>query len=247
MQKIHVTFIFVLITFASIATAADNCETRWANVLEKNQIPEGYSEIIGLCNRELRAKLQKLLEKDQRPLHYNQAKKALIRDIDNRGPRGVACSVYSPDDCMDNAPLNLEHTWPRSKGAGKKPAISDLHHLYMAETSTNSMRSDYPFCDVVDVSWSYGGSKLGRSSANRQECFEPPQGHKGNVARSMFYFSVRYYKGIGQTQENFLRMWHQQDPVTQDDIIRNNLIKKVQGTDNPFVIMPYLTDLIWDF
>ena len=37
------------------------------------------------------------------------------------------------------------------------------------------------------------------------EHFEPPAEHKGNVARAIFYFSVRYKMKVTPTQEAFLK------------------------------------------
>jgi endonuclease I len=77
--------------------------------------------------------------------------------------------------------------------------------------------------------------------------FEPPETHKGNVARSLFYFSIRYGLRISPEEEAYLKMWNKQDPVDQEEMIRNNEIYKTQGSRNPFVDHPELADRIQDF
>ncbi|RYZ68005.1 MAG: nuclease, partial [Proteobacteria bacterium] len=77
--------------------------------------------------------------------------------------------------------------------------------------------------------------------------FEPPDAHKGNVARALFYFSVRYNIKIDPIEENFLKAWNKADPVDQEESGRNEAIMKIQGNRNPFVDFPELADSIGDF
>jgi endonuclease I len=141
--------------------------------------------------------------------------------------------------------MNIEHTWPQSEGANGD-AKSDLHHLYITDSATNSMRSSLPFCDVVTLKWTNGESKRGYNKSNIH-CFEPPQSHKGNVARSIFYFSIRYNHELDQEQEACLRAWDKIDPVTEDEILRTKLIESYQGNLNPFITDPTLIDKIPKF
>jgi endonuclease I len=85
--------------------------------------------------------------------------------------------------------MNVEHTWPQSEGANGF-AKSDLHHLFAASSTTNSIRSSLPFCNVVEIKWEADQSKRGLNSFG-EHCFEPPAKHKGNVARALFYFAIK--------------------------------------------------------
>lgn len=225
---------------------ASTCMDSWKELLTHHAELE-KSSFFGLCGESLKRAMGQAMEAEQQTLHYNQAKQSLFKDVDFDDSELGPCSVYSPNHCHRDYPLNLEHTWPQSQGANKKPMISDLHHLYLAEVETNSMRSNYPFCEVERADWEYEGSKLGYAAGGRQLCFEPPVSHKGNVARSLFYFATRYSKKINRMQEDLLRRWNQLDPVNERDILRNDRIEEIQTNRNLFVDYPELVDLIDDF
>ncbi len=58
--------------------------------------------------------------------------------------------------------------------------------------------------------------------------FEPPVEHKGNVARSLFYFSVRYQIAIEANKEIFLKFWYMLDPVDEKERERHEKIADIQ-------------------
>lgn len=148
--------------------------------------------------------------------------------------------------------LNTEHTWPQSRfnsGMSKDAQKSDLHHLYPTHSEMNSIRGNHKFgeVDVPDRALPCPTSKYGTAKGSHEDIFEPPTAHKGNVARALFYFSVRYRLRIDPQEEAFLKKWHQQDPVDQDEQDRNEQIYKVQGNRNPFIDHPELVSQISDF
>jgi hypothetical protein len=200
-------------------------------------------------SEKFKIELYNLTKNPHRPITYKQANDILFTKLDNHN--GTICSVYSKNTCINSmivpSPkiMNIEHTWPQSEGANGD-AKSDLHHIFPVDSSTNSIRSSLPFCDVVTIKWEHDLSKRGFSQFN-EHCFEPPPEHKGNVARALFYFSVRYQKSIDQNQEFFLRKWHKEDPIDQNEIDRNQLIKSFQNNSNPFIDNPELVDKISDF
>ena len=163
---------------------------------------------------------------------------------------GVVCDVYSTQ-CIrtsgipDPKVFNTEHSWCQSWGA---VGISkdDLHHLYPVSSNINSIRSNYPFCEVVASTWSSDGSVFGESSSGTL-CFEPRDEHKGELARAMFYFSVRYSRPIDSEQEYFFRKWNSEFPVTEKEFKRNEDIFTYQGNRNPFITYPAFADVIDDF
>ncbi len=142
--------------------------------------------------------------------------------------------------------INCEHTWPQSKFTKAFPKDlqrSDLHHLYPVDSRANSARGNLEFNDIN------GGTELSdcNGSYSSREGFEPPSEHKGNVARAIFYFSVRYKAPISERQEEALRRWHIEDPVDAEERERNNWIHKVQGNRNPFIDYPRLISLVQNF
>ncbi|WP_291515484.1 endonuclease [Bdellovibrio sp. ArHS] len=157
-----------------------------------------------------------------------------------------------PRTIPDSTTLNTEHTWPQSRFTGKFDKgmqKSDLHHLYPADSEMNSVRGNNEFGEVSRDSkvLKCRVSRTGKGTGGGAEIFEPPTGHKGNVARALFYFSVRYSTPISPNQEKVLRKWHLEDPVDEEEMHRNNEIQKTQGNRNPFIDFPELVDYIHNF
>lgn len=145
--------------------------------------------------------------------------------------------------------VNCEHTWPQSKFTSQFPAglqKSDLHHLYPSDMRANSTRSNYPFAEVDGrvVNSNCLDSKIGNAIGSNIKSFEPPLEHKGNVARAIFYFSVRYNMALSSTEKDYLVEWNKIDPVDEEERIRNQKIMDFQGNRNPFIDYPELIERI---
>lgn len=148
--------------------------------------------------------------------------------------------------------FNTEHTWPQSKFStrfNKETQKTDLHHLFPTFSRINSERGNLPFAEVNSgKELSCDESHLGRPvSGENGTYFEPPHEHKGNVARAMFYFSIRYQISIDPVQEHYLRLWHKEDPVDAEEKARHERIAQLQGNRNPFIDNPKYVDQISDF
>ncbi len=189
----------------------------------------------------------------------------LVQNGNSFGVQDVYCNrVYTKQDfgsggapgpmkIPDNAVVNVEHTWPQSKFTSqrsKEEQKSDLHHLFPTDSELNSIRGNNPFGDVVRDRMNLkcnSGARFGYTAHGAGDTFEPPDEHKGNVARALFYFAIKYGMSIGQEQEAALRRWNKEDPVDMNEYERNNEIYKLQGSLNPFVDHPQAVDLISDF
>ncbi|MCK5884221.1 MAG: endonuclease [Bacteriovoracaceae bacterium] len=230
------------------ATPIDSsCSSMWEKIQERNTITGDNRSLIGLCGDALKSALRNIMS-GNKDLGYRGARYLMFTEIDNFN--GTVCSVYdesclNTDDIPKGNIMNCEHTWPQSKGA-TGIAKSDLHHLYPTESKMNSRRSNFPFCTVSKSISSDQGSTLGFSEFGTK-CFEPPTYHKGNVARSMFYFAIRYGKKIDREEEHFLKKWAVLDEVDGAEVNRNSAIESYQGNRNPFVDLPELFYLIKDF
>jgi endonuclease I len=181
-------------------------------------------------------------------LGYNQARKVIFTALDNHN--GVVKDVYTgrelrTDKIPSSTDMNVEHTWPQSKGA-VGAAKSDLHHLFPVDAKANSTRGNFPFGEVVKVQWSQNGAKFGLD-AQGNKVFEPPAEHKGNVARALFYFSTVYNKPIPAGEEAVLKKWNVQDKVDSAEVARNTAIQGYQGNRNPFVDDASLASRVADF
>lgn len=156
-----------------------------------------------------------------------------------------------PNEIPDANIINIEHTWPQSRFSGKFNKglqKADLHHLFPTDSQANSTRGNYQFGEVVRDTKPVNcpASRFGVSSDGRS-VFEPPANHRGNVARALFYFSLRYDLPITPNEEATLKKWSKEDPVDEDEIRRNEEIFKTQSNRNPFIDFPNLEDRISDF
>ncbi len=145
--------------------------------------------------------------------------------------------------------INAEHLWPQSYFNSALPMVADLHHLQSTFATPNGRRGNLPFAKVAKATYrTSSGSKLG------SEGFEPADAVKGNVARAMFYFIVRYsdknikqgmnYNSFWTSRVNMLMEWNRQDPPDANELRRNGLVEKFQGNRNPFIDNPELVDQI---
>jgi hypothetical protein len=153
--------------------------------------------------------------------------------------------------------LNCEHVFPREWMEQDRTTIlfshqeSDLNNLAPSNPYANSSRGNLPYDVVTDIdgaSAQFAPSKRGLN-ASRDSRFEPQDETKGDLARVVLYFSVRW--GIPLTSQSanhqaqeILKQWHHADPVDAFEIERNQKVKALQGTFNPFIECPSFVDEI---
>ncbi|MCA9562960.1 MAG: endonuclease [Myxococcales bacterium] len=144
---------------------------------------------------DLRRSISRVRSQSHIEYQYQDAREQMFEVIDNED--GIITGVYTGFQIEslvepDATVMNSEHTWPRSRGAEVEPMESDIHHLFPAEPLANNQRGSLFFCEVATgVEWTQGGSSRG-DDADGQECFEPRDEHKGQVARALFYFATAY-------------------------------------------------------
>lgn len=203
------------------------------------------SRFDGLSGQDLRdALLQEVDNQDY--VSYDAARHQMFSFIDNIDGRvqGVYTGQWvTTDDVPDASVMNTEHTWCQSWGADVLPAKSDLNHLFPTISNVNSVRSNNPFGIVVDVTWSQDGSLKGRDQWG-SIAFEPRDPHKGDCARAMFYFAVRYSMAIPDHEEAALKWWNAFDLPDDKERQRLDRIEQIQHKRNPFVDCPELVDRI---
>ena len=149
---------------------------------------------------------------------------------------------------------NREHVYAKSLGTpalvdGGSGATSDAgedaHHIRAADVTFNADRGNRLFAD--------GEGDAG----NVGVYWYPGDEWKGDVARMMMYMYLRYPTqclatnvGSGATtynidMPNIFLEWNEEDPVSQFEKTRNNVIQGIQGNRNPFIDNPYLATMIW--
>lgn len=169
------------------------------------------------------------------------------------------CGSYNVEgDCY-----NREHLWAQSWTNSDGTEKTDLHHVYPTDGKVNGVRDNWAFGEVGATSWvSRNGSKLGScvTPGFNGTVFEPIDEYKGDVARALMYVSVRYYsqdsdwKSSDMTNKSVIKdwamtmllRWHEEDPVSEKEINRNNAVYNIQRNRNPFVDYPEFAPMIWD-
>ncbi|MDG1880964.1 MAG: endonuclease [Schleiferiaceae bacterium] len=205
-----------------------------------------YSSSQNLTEGNLRSTLNNIISTNHSVLSYSVARDNMYGTLDNHG--GMVECVYTGRSASFNTRagavannINCEHTFPQSKFNSAPPMKNDIHHLFPSDQSANSSRSNHPFGVVTGTpNWSVGGSK------RQGSLFEPRDDHKGDCARAMLYFVLRYgdYSNFFAPQESILRDWHFNHPPDSLDLYRNNGISALQNNRNPFVDYPQFLDRI---
>lgn len=144
---------------------------------------------------------------------------------------------------------NREHVYPKSLGdpnLGTSGAGADAHHLRPSDVSFNSQRGNKLFAA--------GSGNAGDVSGN----WYPGEEWKGDVARMIMYMYLRYGNqclpknvivGSANSSDSnmidLLLQWNIEDPVSDFEKNRNNVVKGAQGNRNPIIDNPYLATVIW--
>lgn len=155
---------------------------------------------------------------------------------------------------------NREHTYPRSRAGYysiEEDEIADGKAIFWP-TNADSLRHGNSDAHALRVADS--GENSSRSNQDYGEYSGPPGNlgsFKGDVARSIFYMTIRY-NGLdvvsgnppnyttGQLGDlNVLLEWHRNDPPDDFEMNRNNIVQTWQKNRNPFIDQPDLVEYIW--
>jgi endonuclease I len=243
------------------------------------QIPQGYYDSAsGLSGQQLRAALKAIIDDHQEQsytslwTHFQSTDDKAdgkVWDMYSDVPGGSPfytftfvvdqCGNYSSEgDCY-----NREHSFPSSWFNDASPMLTDLFHIYPTDGYVNGKRSNYPFGEVNNASWtSLNGSKVGNCSFTGYSgiVFEPIDEYKGDFARTYFYMMTRYMDEVASWNSDMLSgndlaswakemllEWDTADPVSLKEVDRNNAVYQIQNNRNPFIDHPEFTGHIWGF
>lgn len=235
--------------------------------------PTYYASALGKTGSALKVALKDIMSKTHHYDYsdyedaYEAGKRAMFSHIYNEGGKvmGVYTGAYYNHPYIENKAeqtktseneFNCEHTWPKSKlGSGNSfyTAKADLHHLFPTFSTVNSSRSSIDFGEtssgtqycsnpITDPDASCSGADY--VSIKSGGVFEPADQHKGNVARAMLYMAIRYDLNMDQ-QFDYFQKWHKNDPVTEIDRTRNDMIETYQYNRNPFIDCPQFVDAVY--
>ncbi len=265
------------------------------------QIPAGYYDgTAGLTGYALKSKLHDIIAEKNINWHYgdltdyfNQtdldkyydhgaSNTTILLDIYSEIPTGPDAYEYTTANIIGSASAeglgwNREHMMPQSTFYSNYPMYSDLFYVIPTDARINQLRSNYPY-GIANSTIHYtftNTSKIGNSGipgyTYTGRVYEPINEFKGDVARSLLYFAVRYEGKLGSfnfnnnanpasdtnpldgTEERsfdpayiaMLIQWHTMDPVSQKEIDRNNAVYNLQKNRNPFIDNPAWVNAIW--
>ncbi|WP_144281576.1 endonuclease [Chryseobacterium echinoideorum] len=265
------------------------------------QIPSGYYDgTAGLSGYALKSKLHDIISSKNINWHYgdltnyyNQtdldiyydhttSNTTILLDIYSEIPTGPDAYEYTTANITGSSGAeglgwNREHMMPQSTFYSNYPMYSDLFYVIPADARINQLRSNYPY-GIVGSTIYYtftNSSRIGNCAIPGVDytgrVYEPIDEFKGDVARSLLYFAVRYEGKLstfnfnnntnpasdtnpldGTEERSFdpayvamLLQWHQQDPVSQREIDRNNKVYNIQKNRNPFIDNPSWVNVIW--
>lgn len=178
---------------------------------------------------------------------YRRARKLLFSQVAPRAQEGMIEALYTgrrvPAQRRAPTGYNCEHLWPRAWMHRGHPSFkleeADLHNLFPSEIKVNARRGHLPFGLVKRSLYSEGSPSAIGHNAEGHEVVEVRDERKGDIARALFYMSVRWGMAFPQYQDiELLERWSQEDPPQENEMKRDAEIEKLQGNVNPFVHCP---------
>lgn len=240
------------------------------SVAMQAEIPSGYyNNAQGKTGEDLKIALHSIIHTHTR-LSYDDVWDALKytdEDPDNTNNVILLYSGWSYPKSNNGGGVsewNREHTWAKSQGdfgTSQGPG-TDIHHLRPTDVTVNSARGSMKFDEggniYTDAS-RYGGGDGTTSCKKGSDNWEPADEVKGDVARMLFYMATCYETEDGVDLElaessstsgkhgrlSTLLKWHEQDPVSDWEIRRNNRAQEKQGNRNPFIDHPEYVCWVW--
>lgn len=224
--------------------------------------PEGYYKRVNLNDdpEVIKETLGQIISANYVKHSYKENNTVLkYTDPDPKGS-GKAICIYS-GRALESGAWNKEHVWAKSHGFPNESyePYCDAHHLRPSTTKINSTRSNKDFGEVPNATPDAYGNKT------NNVLFEPRDEVKGDIARMMFYMETRYGSNTkynlklvnSQTTSasdlngrfgnlETLIKWHYDDPVSKEEIYRNNVIfDNYQHNRNPYIDHPEYVDIVF--
>ena len=204
-------------------------------------------------------------QSDQDPTDHNNMILVYTGRSQDKGYRDGSgnYSQYENGNGTQSNSWNREHVWPKSHGFPDDDdnAYTDVHNLKPCDRSVNSSRGTKDF--------DFGGNQHNEANDcnTDSDSWEPPDYVKGDIARILFYMVIRYDPGFDHNNNSFdlelvdyttpnnnepilgklssLIQWHNDDPIDDFEINRNEIIFGFQENRNPFIDHPNLVNYLW--
>ena len=154
--------------------------------------------------------------------------------------------------------LTAEHIFPQSFIKEYPKAKFDMHNIYLTESKINSHRSNYKYKDeseFIFINNNIKYIKLDKNEPllynyydnykhNKLRIFIPSIYSRGSIARTIIYMKYIYENLIIENVIDIdtLIKWNKLYPPNKMEIKQNELIYKIQGNYNIFILYPKLVE-----
>ncbi|WP_417854926.1 endonuclease [Xanthomarina gelatinilytica] len=258
------TFAQIPAGYYSTATGSGyTLKTQLKNIITNGHSPKTYDQLFDLATGYRATDVDDFYEND-----------GSVMDMYSENPTSTDPYNYSyyanPSDKCGNYNsemdcYNGEHLMPQSVYGSAMPMVGDIHQVIPTDGYVNNGRGSLAFGETNSATTTYmNGSKRGPSSISGYSgtVFEPIDEFKGDIARCLLYFAVRYEDQVDswshpmlngtndQVYEDWfialLLDWHNNDAVNQRELNRNNAAYIHQGNRNPFIDNPSYANMIWN-
>ena len=150
-------------------------------------------------------------------------------------------SVYIKDNLHHNMNENImkslysmEHIYPRS--FLNKKQHNDMHNIIKTTNILNVNRSNYYYIDELYENPNWIRLNYDNYVNHRNKLFLPNQYSRGFIARAILYMTKEYdYDPNKIINKNTLAKWFFEHPPTKNEKYHNEVIGKIQGTNNIFI------------
>lgn len=109
----------------------------------------------------------------------------------------------------------------------------DMHNLQPAIGEVNNDRANFGYSQFTKLFTQYGQCQVAVDFKAKQ--FQPREQIRGIIARTYLYMSNQYNIKLSKQERQLMAAWNKMYPPNNWECKRNQLIKDVQGNDNPFI------------
>ncbi|MCK5838429.1 MAG: endonuclease, partial [Bacteroidales bacterium] len=224
--------------------------------------PTGYyNGTEGEDGAELKSTLHQIIDQHTVFSYYSTKSALKFADADPDNSSNVILVYTGRSQANDDYGsggnyINREHVWAKSHGNFDEvyPMYSDVHNLKPCDASVNQDKGNKDFDN--------GGTQHTEATGCYYTAYtwEARDEVKGDIARIIFYMSVRYEGDNGEIdlevvdaintypypehgKLSTLLEWNLQDPPDEFEMNRNNAIYSWQKNRNPFIDNPEFAQL----
>jgi deoxyribonuclease-1 len=153
-----------------------------------------------------------------------------VRRSESGGVAGVE-HIYPIDGMLKALRCDSRLQCRDRRGRRYQRMEADLHNLYAAWMPLLLYRNGARYglidgedwrLDDCDIEWARG-------------ILEPRPLARGNIARAMLYMHDTYRLPLDMAARRLFRQWNEEDPPSEQERMRNDLIERLQGRRNPYI------------